>query len=76
MKGLALMLPKKSIHSKKLPGKHFPKTVYSTSEKNKQISEFTEFGEEFFFSKEDPNGMYTGFPTDKYETPVQDADDL
>lgn len=24
----------------------------------------------------DPNGMYTGRPKDRYEVPVQDADDL
>jgi len=27
-------------------------------------------------SKFDPNGSYTGVPTDKNEKPVQDADDL
>ena len=26
--------------------------------------------------KTDPNGSYTGKPLDKYEKPVQDADDL
>ena len=24
----------------------------------------------------DPNGMYTGVPRERYEKPVQDADDL
>ena len=27
-------------------------------------------------SETDPNGSYTGKPADKYEKPVQDADDL
>lgn len=27
-------------------------------------------------SKTDPNGSYTGRPEDRYEKPVQDADDL
>ena len=27
-------------------------------------------------SNTDPNGMYTGVPRDRYEKPVQDADDL
>lgn len=27
-------------------------------------------------SKSDPLGMYTGVPENKYEQPVQDADDL
>lgn len=26
--------------------------------------------------KTDPQGSYTGVPADRYETPVQDADDL
>lgn len=27
-------------------------------------------------SNTDPNGMYTGVPRERYEKPVQDADDL
>ncbi len=27
-------------------------------------------------SKSDPQGSYTGIPTNPYDTPVQDADDL
>lgn len=26
--------------------------------------------------KTDPNGSYTGIPIDKYDQPIQDADDL
>jgi len=29
-----------------------------------------------FFSLDDPNGSYTGVCKEKYERPVQDADDL
>ena len=36
------------------------------------IDAYTAKGEE----KIDPEGWYTGYPTDKCEKPVQDADDL
>ncbi len=39
------------------------------TEKVKQITDDN-------YSKTDPQGSYTGIPKDKYEKPVQDADDL
>ena len=70
------MRPYKEGPKKKLPGKNSSGTVFSTAGKNKNKINFTEFGEEFFYSHEDPNGMYTGVPADKYEVPTQDQDDL
>ncbi|MBQ2916537.1 MAG: hypothetical protein IJE51_07075 [Clostridia bacterium] len=70
------MIPYKNGPKKKLPNRKGTGTVFSTSDKKKNKVNFTEFGEEFFYSHEDPNGMYTGIPTDKNEVPTQDADDL
>lgn len=73
---MKIMTPYKQGPNKKLPGKNVPGTVFSTSGKKKKQIDYTEFGEELFYSHEDPNGMYTGVPTDRHEVPVQDADDL
>ena len=62
---------------KKLPGKNTSETIFSTSgRKNGRKNDLTEFGSELFYSHEDPNGMYTGYPKDPNEVPVQDQDDL
>ncbi len=68
-------MPYKRGPKKKFPSKNGSGTVFSTSDK-KNFLNYTEFGEEFFCSNEDPNGMYTGFPVEKNEIPTQDADDL
>lgn len=71
------MTPYKDGPKKKLPGKNSSGTVFSTSQKNrKKKVDLTEFGSELFYSHEDPNGMYTGYPHDPNEVPVQDQDDL
>ncbi len=70
------MRPYKQGPKKKLPGKNGSETVFSTFENKKNSMNYTDFGEELFYSHEDPNGMYTGIPTDKYEVPTQDVDDL
>jgi len=48
--------------------------------KRKKIKEKSEAVAKAYVSGEmlrtDPQGSYTGKPIDKYETPVQDADDL
>lgn len=71
------MTPYKNGPKKKLPGNKTPGTVFSTSKKCKKTQEdLSEFGAELFYSHEDPNGMYTGYPTDPNEVPMQDQDDL
>ena len=70
------MIPYKHGPKKKFPPKNGSRTVFSASDRMKNNMNYTEFGEEFFYSHEDPNGMYTGFPADRNEIPTQDADDL
>ena len=71
------MTPYKNGPKKKLPGKSNSCTAFSTSHKHtKKQTDLTEFGAELFYSHEDPNGMYTGFPADPNEVPTQDQDDL
>ncbi|MBQ4116098.1 MAG: hypothetical protein IJD37_01840 [Clostridia bacterium] len=69
------MTPYKQGPKKKLPGKFSTNTVFSSHKKRRDV-DLTEFGDELFYSNEDPNGMYTGIPKDRNEVPVQDADDL
>ena len=71
------MTPYRNGQKKKLPGKKVSETIFSNSKKcNKKQAELCEFGAELFYSHEDPNGMYTGYPADPNEVPMQDQDDL
>ena len=48
-----------------------------TEKKKNQLKVKTKTnGQNQMYSETDPNGSYTGVPTDKNEKPVQDADDL
>lgn len=68
------MKPSKKDRKQTFPGKgSFPKSFPTATNKT---THHAEIGDELFYSNEDPFGMYTGIPTNKNETPVQDADDL
>lgn len=67
----------KKGEKKKLPGKKSAnKLEFGGCASYASKTNDAEMGEEDFFSKEDPQGMYTGKPVNPEDAPVQDADDL